>query len=179
MKNLRGFSLIELIVAIAVLGILALAGTTIASNAFTTVRVVDAGLLTSNSARYAVERLAREIREVQFVKGTGYTISSALTANATNLVFTGVDGSGADATVTINYSSGTKTLTLGYAGSTQTLAGQVSAFTLNFKQLNDDGTTTATTSVSSVRFVDISLTVADATSGQSVQERVRVALRNT
>ena len=57
-----------------------------------------------------------------------------------------------------------------------TLNNQVSSFTLAY--LQSDGITAATSN-SNIRFVVITLTVTDATSGKSVAQRTRVALRNT
>lgn len=178
----RGFTLVELVITIVVLALLALAGTRIFSDAYTTVRVVNSGQSTANDVRYAVERLAREIREVNYVNlATGYNITSTLAPGSTGMTFVR-NINGTDVTVTIA-KSGTN-LTLGYSSPAvvSTLASQVSSFTLNFMQLDTtstDGTTAATASAANVRFVDISLTVTDSTSGQVITERTRVALRNS
>jgi prepilin-type N-terminal cleavage/methylation domain-containing protein len=171
-RGQRGVTLVELIIVIVVMGILAAVGSSIISDTFKTSTVVNASQASADQARYAVERLAREIREVKY-SGTAYSISSTLAPSSTNMVFTRTIN-GADVTVTIN-KSGT-TLTLGYSSpaASSTLSSQVSGFTLNFLKLDN----TATASATDVRFVVISLTVTDATSGQAITERTRVALRN-
>jgi prepilin-type N-terminal cleavage/methylation domain-containing protein len=171
-RKQRGFTLIELIITIVILGILAVVGSSMISDTFTTSRMVNASQASADEARYAVERLAREIREVKYA-GAAYGISSTMSPSASNMVFTRTIN-GADVTVTIN-KSGTN-LTLGYSSpaATSTLSSQVSGFTLGFLKLDN----TATTLASDVRFVVITLTVTDATSGQSITQQTRVALRN-
>lgn len=170
----RGFTLMELIIVVVILGYLAALGSSVIVDTFRTTKMVNESQSNADRARYAVERLAREIREVKYISaGSGYGITSTLSSSATNMVFTRSIG-GADVTVTIN-KSGTD-LTLGYSSPavTSNLATQVSAFALDFLQLDN----TAATLTTDVRFVVVSLTVTDAASGQSVTERVRVALRN-
>ena len=104
---------------------------------FTTARAVNAGQSNANDARYAVERLAREIREIKHVnKATGYGIS-AMTGS--KLVFTRPD----DVVVTIDLNS--SNLTLGYSSpaTVSTLATQA---TLNLPRV--EGTVILTFDVS-------------------------------
>ena len=174
-----GFTLVELIISIVLLGILAAVGSTIIVDSFTTTRIVNAGNNSSGQARYALERLAREIREIKFV-GSGlsgnYAISapSPLSPSGT-LVFTKSVG-GADITVTINKSG--SNLTLGYSSpaQTSTLSNQVSNFTLTFLPIT--GGASPPPDTSTVRFVVIDLSVTDPISGQSISQRTRVVLRN-
>lgn len=169
-KRQRGFTLVELIITVVVLGILAAVGSSMFSDTFMTARMVNASQSSADQARYAMERLAREIREVKY-SGNAYAISSTMSPGATTMAFTRAI-SGSDVTVTIN-KSGTD-LTLDYSGTTSTLASDVTAFTLDFLQLDN----TATTLASAVRFVVITVTVTDATSGQAIKQQTRVALRN-
>ena len=97
----------ELVITVVVMGILAVVGVSMISDSFTTARVVNAGQSNANDARYAVERLAREIREIKHVnKATGYGIS---TMTGSKLVFTRPD----NVVVTIDVNS--SNLTLGYS----------------------------------------------------------------
>jgi prepilin-type N-terminal cleavage/methylation domain-containing protein len=183
-KRQRGFTVMELVITVVIMGILAVVGTSMISDTFTTARVVNAGQSSANDARYAVERLAREIREVSFTSdAAGYAITSTLSPSATSMTFNrSINGT----TVTVTISSSGTNLTLGYAPSgssavVSTLATQVNNFSLDFLKLDEtSGTaaTSATTSPVDVRFVVVSLTLRDATSGQTVTERTRVALRN-
>lgn len=177
-KLQRGFTVMEMVIAIVVMGILSVVGVSMISDSFTTARVVNARQGSANDARYALERLAREIREVKYVdKATGYGIA---TMASTNMVFTRNVG-GADVVVTITRSG--SDLTLGYSSpaATSPVARQVTDFSLQFLKVDPTSTTAATSATTlptDVRFVVISLTVTDSTSGQQVTERTRVALRN-
>lgn len=178
----RGFTIMELVIAIVIIGILSVVGVSMISDTFTTARIVNADQSSGNEARYAVERLAREIREVKWVDGDpgAYAISSSLSPASTNLVFTR-DIGGADVVVTIDR-SGTN-LTLGYSSpaTVSTLATQVSSFSLDFLAMDPapaTGSTSTTASAADVRFVVISVTVTDSMTGQSITERSRIALRN-
>ena len=169
----RGFTVVELVITVVVMGILAVVGVSMISDSFTTARVVNAGQSNANDARYAVERLAREIREIKYVnKATGYGIS---TMTSSKLVFTRPD----DVVVTIDAGSN---LSLGYSSpaTVSTLATQA---TLNLQYLALDplsvtGATSAATGATNIRFVVITLTLTDSTSGKVITERSRVALRN-
>ena len=177
----RGFTIMELVITVVVMGILALVGTSMIYDTFTTARVVNAGQSSANDARYAVERLAREIREVSFVSDVaGYAITSTLAPSATSIAFTRSINS---TTVTVTISRSGSNLLLDYSppNTTSPLATQVSNFTLDFLKLDETSptaATSATTSAADVRFVVVSLTLTDATSGKAVTERTRVALRN-
>jgi prepilin-type N-terminal cleavage/methylation domain-containing protein len=170
----RGFTVVELVITVVVMGILAVVGVSMISDSFTTVRVVNAGQSNANDARYAVERMAREIREIKHVnKATGYGIS---TMTGSKLVFTRPD----NVVVTIDVNS--SNLTLGYS-SPATVSTLASQATLNLQYLAMDplsvtGATYAATGATDIRFVVITLTLTDSTSGKVITERSRVALRN-
>jgi prepilin-type N-terminal cleavage/methylation domain-containing protein len=174
-RGQRGFTLVELIIVLVLLAILGTWGSSLIADAFRTSRMVVNTQASAVQVRYAVERLAREIREVQYIDETsGYAITSALSSPATNMVFTRTVN-GADVTVTIDHSG--NSLTLGYSSPAESsnVATGVTGFSLSFLKLDD----TEATLTTEVRFVVINLTTTDPTSGQQVNERVRVALRNT
>src|SRR5450759_1188287 len=92
----NGFTLVEIIISIVLLGILAAVGSSMISDTFKTTKMVDANQANRAQIRYAVERLAREIREVKYVSNgknidgtqttyTGYCISSL--ASGSSLTF--------------------------------------------------------------------------------------------
>lgn len=172
----RGFTLIEMIIAIVVIGLLSVVGSTMIANTFTTTRMVNAGTASAEQAAYALGRVARELREVKINADGSYAISSALAPGATSMAFTR-SVSGTDTSVTLALSG--SDLTLGYGSTSSTLISGVSSFTLDFVALNaTTGATSLTTSTSALRFVVIDLGVTDPTSGRVTTQRLRVALRN-
>lgn len=179
-----GFTLVELVIALVLLGIVGAVGVTMISDSFTTTQMINADSASRAEARYAVERLAREIREVKYLSAGNYCFISmdttSLVIQKRNNGDTNVDNCSTGTTaVAITY-SGTH-LTLLYTppgGSASPLSSQVSAFSLTYWGLDQSGNLISNPSAANVRLVDIALTVADATSGQQIAERTRVALRN-
>ena len=165
MKNARGFTLIEMVAVIIIIAILAAA---VAPMALSSLRAYDATLnsiTTLDKLRYATERLARELRAVNY-NGTNFIINMSTSAP----VFTKTDG------VAVTVGNAVPTVTLAYstiaATPTPVLTDQVSA--LSFAYYDQDGVSTA--SSSAVRYVEISLTLAQG--AQLYSQRTRVALRN-
>jgi type II secretory pathway pseudopilin PulG len=156
--------LVELVVAIVLLGILFAAGANMVGDTMTTAFTVTRNQASGSQARYTAERLTREVREMAYAT-TGYDIS---TMTSTSLAFNKQDGTA----VTINY-SGT-TLTLNYGGTTSTLSDQVSAFAIAYYDLL--GGTTA--DKDDVRFVQITLSVVNSNTGTTDSLRTRIFLRN-
>jgi prepilin-type N-terminal cleavage/methylation domain-containing protein len=176
-----GFTLVELIISIALIGMVAAVGTSILKDTLTATTIVNANAGSAGRARYALERLAREIREVKY-DGGQYCIN---TMNAARLVYYKTSGTynsncAANAvTVTIN-SSGAS-LTLGYSSPAvvSTLSNDVDANGLRFVYYRSDGTTVAN-NAADVQIIQITLTVRDPATGvQSTAQRTRVALRNS
>lgn len=169
-----GFTLVELIISIVLLGILATVGSSMIVDSLTTTRMVNATNASATQARYALERLEREIREIKYTKvgaSGNYSISTMI---ANKLVFIRTI-SGADVTVTIDNLTNPTLLTLSYSSPqvTSTLSTN-SNIALAYYDIGGN----ATVSTSAIRFVAITLTVTDPTSGQSISQRSRVALRN-
>ncbi len=183
-RHSSGFTLVELIISIVLIGMLAAVGSSMIADSFTTTRMVNAGTASAGQARYALERLAREIREVKYASsqttpcsGTitdQYCITTPSTLPATLTILpSGTPPSlifinSADATVTITATGTTLTLN----GSN--LCNNVTSLVLSFSAI--DG---STPTPSTIRFVVITLTVTDPASGQSTAQRTRVALRNS
>jgi prepilin-type N-terminal cleavage/methylation domain-containing protein len=175
----RGATLVELLIVVVLLGILGVYGSSMFSDNYRTVRIVESSKTNADQIRYAMDRLSREIREVKWVsKTTGYSISSTLAPSSTSFAFTRTI-SGSDVVVTIAQSGSNVTLNYNPPNTTSNLAQQVSTFTMDFYTIDaSTGTVSATTDTKSVRFVIVTITSTDANSGQTITERTRVALRN-
>ncbi len=162
-----GFTLIEMTMVIVILGVLAAATAPLLTNSFQAYETNQTNLVTLSKLRYATERIAREIREVNF-NGTNYQIG---TMTGTTLSFTKNDAASTVVTVT----SAPPLVTLQYStpAMTATLTDQVSSLQFQYFDIND----AATASNVNVAYVDVVLTLTDPNSGAAVQ-RTRIALRN-
>ena len=167
-KN-SGFTLIEMVVTMVLLGIVAaIAAPMLVAGA----RAFDAtttGLSTLSNLRYATERIARELREVQYTGGAFSFGAGGMTA--TSVSFT--KGNGTVVTIaralpnaTLQYSAGPAV--------TAVLTDQVSD--LQFAYYQRDGVTAATGN-GNVAIVQVTLTLNNPVTGSYVQ-RTRVTLRN-
>ena len=163
----RGFTLVELVITIVLIGILSVVASTMISDSFKTTRMVNNNQGSGGQARYAIERIAREIRETKYLSDKTYAI---LSTSATQLVFTKSN----DVTVTINSSGSDLTLDYSSPATTSKLSNQVSSFGLVYYNISN----TITSIKSEIRFIEINLTLRDPTSGQIIEQRTRVALRN-
>jgi prepilin-type N-terminal cleavage/methylation domain-containing protein len=192
----RGFTLVELVISAGLLGFLAVTATFFWVKGFDLVQRVNNDSMAIADGRAALERLARELREVKYDTAAGaYCVQSL--ATATQVVFnrspagaystgcgayTGTLGSGtSDYRVTVQWSSSTQTLTLGYAGdlaspaATSTLVTQVSNFQMTY--LDATYSSSPTPTASTVRFVQLDLSQRPPGAPETVT-RTTVALRN-
>lgn len=183
-----GFTLVELIFSAALLSLLALTASFFWVNGWDLARRVNADSAALDEGRAALERLAREIRELKYDStGGAYCVS---TMTATQLVFNRSGGSdvascggaaptNGDVAVTVHLPANSTSLSLGYAGSTaspavsRTLTGYAASFSMRYL----DAAYAATASAAALRYVELSLTV-QPPSQQATQTRTLVAVRN-
>lgn len=155
-KQARGFTLIEMVVTIILLGILGAAGVNMLYNPYATAKIVNATNTDAAKARYAMERVARELREVKSAGGS-FCFSSQTASSVTFRKSGGGTDCSTGTQVTILH-SGTNLLLNG-----QVLANNVASFSLTY----------------GVAEIAIDLTVTDPESGVGNRQHSRVFLRNT
>jgi prepilin-type N-terminal cleavage/methylation domain-containing protein len=173
-----GFTLIEMVLALGLMGMMAGLGSSMIADVFRTTLSVNAGDAGVAQARYAIERVARELREVKY-DGTNYLIASPspLAPSASSITFTRAIN-GADVNVTIARSGSNLNITYSDTNTTSVLASGVTAFSVDFLAVSDAAAVGATTSNAAVKAVVVTLSTTDPTSGRVASQRTRVALRN-
>lgn len=164
-----GFTLIEFIATLVILGILAAAAAPMLSSGVRAYDATHASLSTLNKLRYAAERMVREIREVRRDPADPSVYDIGL-MTAASFQFTKSDGVEVSidrpAQVRLAYSTPP-------VAPAPTLSDQVDM--IEFKYFKADGIT-ETASKSEVAFVQISLSLKHGTAVYA--QRVRVGLRN-
>ena len=184
----RGFTLLEVVLVIIILGILAAFIAPILSTALESYDHTARNLALSTNMRYSIERMAREIRTVRRdpANSANYDIPSI--GSTSKLDLCRADGTrvsierpaAANTEIRLDYATGfSSTCTATAANSTvRTLTDGVTAFT--FAYLQNDGTTPAT-NTANLAFIDIDMTLAGRTTDGStptLRSVVRVYLRN-
>lgn len=180
---MRGYTLIEAVVVILIAGILAAFVAPVLSTAVSSYDVTSRNTEVMTKMRYAMERMAREIRQVRRdpVNSAEYDIADM---TATNFQFCKADNT----RVRINYTSPNVGLayTAGFtstctaaAVATQVLTDQVTAppaSPFTFTYCMADGVTCVGVNRTNVAFVDISMTITGTGTG-AYTNTMRVDLR--
>lgn len=184
----RGFTLVEMVISVALLGALAAMGGWMWVSGFTLMRTVNNDSAAVADGRMVVERLARELREIKLGSAGAYCISSTLpaagaTSGATTITFRRPTADGAaacgtsDVQVTAGLDTASTNLRLSYSASpavsSALLTPYASRFELRFKDRNYADTTDLTL----LRFIEISLTVQPA-GARAAPTRLVVNVRN-
>jgi len=128
MRTQAGFTLIELIACIVLLGLIAIGATTVISlgaRSFFTARNVDNA---GTSAQIALERIALELRDVNGGIGAGGAVQVLA---GTRIVYTTAQPA-LSGTRTLAFTSGAITLTPASGGTAHPLIGGVSSCTMSF-----------------------------------------------
>lgn len=176
-----GFSLIELVIAIVILGLLGITGGKMISNSVYTTQMITQNHLAYSKARFAMNRISSDIREIQFINNAPNFTSTWQSPPVSSIAFVKTNLSDSvqpTTTVSFSYSGSTLTMQLD-SGTAAILVDDLSNFSLSFLQY-DDTSPTGTKPADSwltTRFVVISMTIApvDAPAQTLVNT---VALRN-
>lgn len=162
----RGFTLIEITLAITVMGIIALVGAQILASGTKAYSEATDSLETLTKARQTMTRIIAELREADY-NGTQYLITTPYASN--QIVFTKRDG------VTVTIATSGANVTLGYSSPavTSTLTNQLSSLAFAYYLENAVTTTTSSTNVA---YIQVTLTLSD--NGTLYTRRQRVALRD-
>ena len=183
-RRKAGYTLVELVIVIIFLGILAAFGSSLFVENFRAARYANRDNALDAEARYVMERIAREIREVGYDSSNNlsayYCISSGLAGTQSSIVFSRSDGSlnalsNCAPSVPVAINATGSDLAFTSSGTTSFLTRQLGGFNLNFYK--GDGTQT-NLNTATVRFVDINLTLTAGPDGPTSIERTRVTLRN-
>jgi prepilin-type N-terminal cleavage/methylation domain-containing protein len=165
----KGFSLIELVATLLVLGLMTSFAVPYLSNGARVYNDTSAALQTASKLRYASERMARELREIRNVGGN-FDIVTPVNVPGNSITFIKSDG------VQVSVSDTAPTLSLAYntlAGNANfPLTGELTSVTFNYYQA--DGVTQAT-GIGDVAYIEFELIL---NNGNSYSQRSRVALRN-
>ena len=166
MRRVEGFSLVELVMVIVILGILAAFVGPVLFNAMRSYQSVQTGVETHAKMRYAIERMSRELGEVRR-QATDATFLDVTSMTASSMTFFKTDGTQVVLNVVGNQ------VNLAYATLAGMLTDQVTSFSLAYFQQN---ASTPATTAASIAFVEIRMTLSEGTN--LFPARVRVDLKN-
>jgi prepilin-type N-terminal cleavage/methylation domain-containing protein len=166
MRRVEGFSLIELVMVIVILGILAAFVGPVLFNALRSYSREQSATATQAKMRYAIERMSRELREVRR-QTTDATFPDVTSMTASSIAFFKTDG-----TRVIIGATGNQ-LNLAYSTLSGMLTDQLGSFSFAYFQQN---ATTVAATAASIAFVQINMALSEGTSLFSA--RVRIDLKN-
>jgi prepilin-type N-terminal cleavage/methylation domain-containing protein len=168
MRRVEGFTLAELIMVIVILGILGAFIGPVVYNALRSYEGIQASTNTNAQVRYAMERIAREMRDIR----RQVTDSAALdipSMTASSMAFVKTDGT----QVVLNGAG--SIVNLAYTGITGMLLDGVQPGSFSLGYLEQGGSTVAG-SAASISFVQVSMTLTGG--GITMPARLRIDLRN-
>lgn len=177
----HGYTLIEMIIAIVLIGLLGAVGVSMFADSFDTTRHVNTAESSAAQARNALERITREVREMKYASPQ-FEIADM---REDQLKFTSFDGQ----SVSIKLDGGVLKLARTPAGGTEaftTLAERVKSLAIKYypnppTSALAGGQTPSASDKEAVRFIDIALEIADvsgASAPATVVQQTRIAMRN-
>lgn len=186
----HGFTLVEMIVSVGLLGALAALGGWMFANGFTLVRSVNTDSALAAEVSVVADRLARELREIKLSSSGSYCITSTLpavnaTTGATTITFNKATADGAASCGTNDMSvtfarvsgSGPTELRMTYSASPAVTNAVMTAFSTQFEMRFKNASYVDTIDLAQVRFIEVALTMRPS-GGRSAATRILVGLRN-
>lgn len=168
MRRVEGFTLPELLMVIVILGILGAFVGPVVYNAIRSYEGIQKSTNTNAKVRYAMERIAREMRDIRRqVTNSAFLDIPSMTA--ASMVFVKTDGT----RVVLN-AAGTA-VDLSYTSISGTLVDQVQAGSFSLGYLEQGASTIAGTAAS-IAFVQVSMTIVEGS--VAIPARLRIDLRN-
>lgn len=165
----KGFSLIELVAAMALLAVLAGLAVPFVSNGVRAYNDTTANLQTAGKLRYASERITRELRAISNTGGV-YAISTPVNISGTSITFQKTDGT------VVSITGSSPNVNLAYdtlaSGAYFVLSDELANILFNYYQA--DGVSQAN-SAADVAYIEFELTLDN---GNTFRQRSRIALRN-
>lgn len=171
--RVEGFTLVEVVIAIGVLSVVLVAGTSVVTEAVEVSRGFGGSSAALADARTAVDRLGRQWRAIEVQRLSGGSEYAVTTATSISVVFSRRNDNGTLTPVTIAYASRAVTMKEGN-NTPQTLISGVSTFSLGY--FPEVGGATALGNCSGscpsswrrdIRAVRIEMTVSSASGGSS------------
>ena len=165
----KGFTLMEIVVVLIVLGLMTSFAVPYMSNGVRAYNDTAAALQTVSQLRYASERIARELREVQRNIAGNFDITTPVTGPNNTITFRKSDGE----QVTIGDAAPILSLAYdtSFPGATFTLSDELTSITFNYYQSDN----TQATGANNVAYIEFELVL---NNGNTYNQRTRVALRN-
>jgi type II secretory pathway pseudopilin PulG len=168
MRRVEGFTIAELVMVIVILGILGAFVGPVVYNALRSYDSVQRSTNTNAKLRYAMERIAREMRDVRRqVTNSAFLDVTSMTASS--LAFFKTDGTH----VVLNGAG--NAVNLAYSALAGVLVDQVQAGSFSLAYFEQGGTTLAA-SAASLSFVQVSMTLTEG--AIAIPARLRLDLRN-
>lgn len=159
-----------MVLSLILIGILSVISLNMISNSYSTTRSLNNENAATSTARYAIERVSREIRKVAYDANT--KLIQISNATPTQLSFTKSEPA-STSLVTIRISGQSLLLSDPAPGTESVLANDVTAFSLQYFDASMGGSP----SLSQIRFVQINLTI-QTPGANAVSLSSLVALRN-
>jgi MSHA biogenesis protein MshO len=168
MRRVEGFTLAELIMVIVILGILGAFVGPVVYNAIRSYDSVQKSADTNAKVRYAMERIAREMRDVRR-QVTDSALLDISSMTASSMAFFKTDGT----QVVLNGAG--SVVNLAYSTLTGMLIDQVQPGSFSLAYYEQGGSTLAGTAAS-IAFIQVSMTLTEG--AVTLPARLRVDLRN-